>query len=156
MRWEQGRHHYDEQVCGRKVGKKEKQNSLSIVKRGSSGDVRLERNSLTDKRPVKPPEALVMSGTMLPLRAFLGLWPCSNSGQGQCPWPMLPPEAIWLSLVWPCGCPRAVRSWPGPSPGQGSTEFKMVFPQATPKRQFSEVTELKSAAPLPDLTRLHA
>lgn len=65
MRWEQGRHHYDEQVCGRKVGKKEKQNSLSVVKRGSSGDVRLERNSLTDERPAKPSEALVMSGTTL-------------------------------------------------------------------------------------------
>lgn len=51
------------------MGKKEKQNSLSTVKRGSSGDVRLERNSLTDERPAKPSEALVMSGTMLSIIA---------------------------------------------------------------------------------------
>lgn len=94
-------------MCGRKVGKKEKENSLSTVKRDSSGDVRVDRDSLTDKKPVKLPETLVMSGTMLPLKAFLGLSPCSKSGQGQCPWPTLPPKAIWLSLVWPGGYPRA-------------------------------------------------
>jgi hypothetical protein len=37
--------HYDEQVCGRKM-RKEKQNSLSTLKRGETGDANVVRKSL--------------------------------------------------------------------------------------------------------------
>ena len=38
--------HYDVQACGGEMRKKEKQNSLSIVKRGETGDANVVRNSL--------------------------------------------------------------------------------------------------------------
>lgn len=38
--------HYDVEVCGRQMGQKEKWNSLSIMKRDGTRDVKVERNSL--------------------------------------------------------------------------------------------------------------
>jgi hypothetical protein len=38
--------HYDIQICSVKMGKKETWNGLSGMKRGRTGDVRVERNNL--------------------------------------------------------------------------------------------------------------
>lgn len=44
-RWVGG-HHFDDQMCGGKMGEKEKQSSLYTVKRGGTGDMMMVRNSL--------------------------------------------------------------------------------------------------------------
>jgi hypothetical protein len=44
-RWVGGEH-FDEQMCGRELGGKEKQNGGCTVKRGGTGDMMMERNSL--------------------------------------------------------------------------------------------------------------
>lgn len=40
-----GGKHYDEQVCVGETGEKRKQSGLSFIKRGGTGDWRMERNS---------------------------------------------------------------------------------------------------------------
>lgn len=63
-----GQHHY-KQVCGIEMGEKEKQSSLSIVKRDRTGDMRMERNSLLGvASPVL--EAMVKFQSQLLLRAI--------------------------------------------------------------------------------------
>lgn len=55
------------QACGRPMGEKEKRNSLSIMKRDRTGDLRVERNSLLCGTAL-PPEDMVRSQPVLPLR----------------------------------------------------------------------------------------
>lgn len=40
-----GRHYYEEQVCDREMGEKEKRNGLYTIKRGGTRDSRVVRNS---------------------------------------------------------------------------------------------------------------
>jgi len=46
VRTTHSRSHYKVQGCGGQRGEKEKQNSFSIMRRGGTGDARVEKNSL--------------------------------------------------------------------------------------------------------------
>jgi hypothetical protein len=41
-----GGYHLDEQVCGRKMGEKEKQKGLYTMKKGGTGNMKVVRSSL--------------------------------------------------------------------------------------------------------------
>jgi hypothetical protein len=81
------------------MGEKEKQSGVCTVKRGRTGKVRMVRNSL-----MWAAWAATWGHVRPSPRCYwgpcLGQWPCISRGLCWCPWSMLPPKAMWKSLVW--------------------------------------------------------
>lgn len=86
----QGRNHYDEQVCDRKMGEKERQNASCAVGRDGTGDVILVRNRLM-LDPGMPPETMwcAVCATTKGHVDIQGPWWCE--------WPVLPSGALVMS-----------------------------------------------------------
>lgn len=95
-------HHYNEQVSGgrwRWKRSRMKQNSLHTLKRVVTRDISVVTKNLIWVACAAP-ETMEMFRPLLLLRAMSGPWPCSSRGLGECLCPMLPPEAMRISLIW--------------------------------------------------------
>lgn len=115
-----GGSHNGVQVCVGDMGEKGKQNSLGSVTRDESGDVSMERSSVM-YIPALPPDAMMKCQPMLPLRAVYG--PVRMQKQGSVSMSVAQTTTKGHadgsgmdSCLGPCPCPRAVQSWPCPSP----------------------------------------
>jgi hypothetical protein len=85
------------QVCGRHMGEKEKWKN--IMKRGGSGETRMERNSHSE---VPAPLSLrTVSGSVLMFVAHITTKDHAGIPSLGCP-------------LGPCRCPRAVQDWSWP------------------------------------------
>lgn len=99
--------HYNIQIYGTDIRKKEKRNSLSIMKKGGTGDSKVERNSSFEESAL-PPAAIVKSQTVLPLLTMS----VSMAIQQQGDISISIAHITTNDYTGPCRCPKAVQSWP--------------------------------------------